>query len=102
MYPYDEEKNENVEENPAGSDGSYRMTRPDAGKSFDARQEPEPGAGTGTPAGDPCYRDANYTRESGSAGAGRRASCRVAALPLGVSYAPPPAAVTLRRAGDIT
>ena len=69
MYPYDEEKNENVEENPAGSDGSYRMTRPDAGKSFDARQEPEPGAGTGTPAGDPCYRDANYTSESGSAGA---------------------------------
>lgn len=32
--------------------------------------------------------------KSGSAGAGRRASCRVAALPLGVSYAPFPAAVT--------
>ena len=32
------------------SDGSYRMVKPDAGKSFDAKQRP-------------CYRDANYTSE---------------------------------------
>ena len=31
-------------------DGSYRMVKPDAGKSFDAKQRP-------------CYRDANYTSE---------------------------------------
>ncbi len=70
MYPYDENDNLNNENvnGPDGSsanecggesstapDGSYRMTRPDAGKSFDAREK------------SPCYRDANYTSESGSA-----------------------------------
>lgn len=63
MYPYDENNstNNSVNGNPvetgAQSDGSYRMAKPDAGKSFDARQsEPDPG-----------YRDANYTSEGSGA-----------------------------------
>ena len=63
MYPYDENNstsnsaNGNPNETGAQSDGSYRMAKPDAGKSFDARQsEPDPG-----------YRDANYTSEGSGA-----------------------------------
>ena len=55
MYPYDEDTNLNSENENTGDteasdetntepseDGSYRMVRPDAGKSFDARQDEEP------------------------------------------------------------
>ena len=70
MYPYDEDNNLNSENNEnnakgengsgSGEEGSYRMVRPDAGKSFDAKQD---SAGSG-----PCYRDANYTSEDGASG----------------------------------
>ena len=64
MYPYDENNNLNNEnENPESGaapdagDGSYRISKPDAGKSFDQHSY------------DPGYRDANYTSESdGGAG----------------------------------
>ena len=65
MYPYDDNnnnnlnnENEDVSASENDSDGSYRMTRPDAGRSFDAKERGQ----------DPCYRDANYTSENGSAG----------------------------------
>ena len=63
MYPYDENDNLNNEntENSGNSsvpsdDGSYRMVKPDAGKSFDAAQDESSNH-------DPGYRDANYTSE---------------------------------------
>lgn len=63
MYPYDENdnlNNENTENNGNSSvpsdDGSYRMVKPDAGKSFDAAQDESSNH-------DPGYRDANYTSE---------------------------------------
>lgn len=63
MYPYDENdnlNNENTESSGNSSvpsdDGSYRMVKPDAGKSFDAAQDESPNH-------DPGYRDANYTSE---------------------------------------
>ena len=76
MYPYDEDTNLNRENGNTGDteasdetntepseDGSYRMVRPDAGKSFDARQDEEPEPET-RHSHDPGYRDANYTSES--------------------------------------
>ena len=76
MYPYDEDTNLNSENENTGDteasdetntepseDGSYRMVRPDAGKSFDARQDEEPEPET-RHSHDPGYRDANYTSES--------------------------------------
>ena len=64
MYPYDENDNLNNEntENSGNSsvpsdDGSYRMVKPDAGKSFDAAQDESSNH-------DPGYRDANYTSEN--------------------------------------
>ena len=63
MYTYDENDNLNNEntENSGNSsvpsdDGSYRMVKPDAGKSFDAAQDESSNH-------DPGYRDANYTSE---------------------------------------
>ena len=63
MYPYDENdnlNNENTESSGNSSvpsdDGSYRMVKPDAGKSFDAAQDESSNH-------DPGYRDANYTSE---------------------------------------
>ena len=68
MYPYDENNdlnNENNSENNStpSDDGSYRMTRPDAGKSFDASQNDT----AEQPDRDPGYRDANYTSETSGA-----------------------------------
>ena len=63
MYSYDENdnlNNENTESSGNSSvpsdDGSYRMVKPDAGKSFDAAQDESSNH-------DPGYRDANYTSE---------------------------------------
>ena len=80
MYPYDENTNlnnenetsQNTENTEGGSapseDGSYRMVRPDAGKSFDERQASEGESSGGyEPEHDPGYRDANYTSESSAA-----------------------------------
>ena len=83
MYPYDDEKNlydENnggqsgdsadedgsvpadetvASESPASSeDGSYRIVRPDAGRSYEEESR------YGKPERDPGYRDANYTSQS--------------------------------------
>lgn len=76
MYPYDENTNlnsenetsQNAENTEGGSapseDGSYRMVRPDAGKSFDATQEASGEDGGGSQREhNPGYRDANYTSE---------------------------------------
>lgn len=72
MYPYDENNNfENSENNgesfntssdsgsTSSEDGSYRIVRPDAGKSFDAAS-----SSSGEAERDPGYRDANYTSET--------------------------------------
>lgn len=66
MYPYDDNNNENLNsenENTSagetsGEDGTYRIVRPDAGRSdsYEGEKERDPG-----------YRDANYTSQSGSA-----------------------------------
>ena len=83
MYPYDDEKNlydENnggqsgdsadedgsvpadetvASESPASAeDGSYRIVRPDAGRSYEEESR------YGKPERDPGYRDANYTSQS--------------------------------------
>ena len=72
MYPYDENNNFETNENettsentgsgadaePSAEDGSYRMIRPDAGKSFDASEK------ANETERDPGYRDANYTSEN--------------------------------------
>ena len=72
MYPYDENNNFETNENettsentgsgadaePSAEDGSYRMVRPDAGKSFDASERAK------ETERDPGYRDANYTSEN--------------------------------------
>ena len=66
MYPYDDNPETGRPEGAAGEnssaspaeDGSYRMTRPDAGRSFDEKQSDTDGARG------PCYRDANYTSEN--------------------------------------
>ncbi len=77
MYPYDENnnlnnENENIEagseSGSASEDGSYRMVRPDAGKSFDERQASESSEEKASSSyteskRDPCYRDASYTSE---------------------------------------
>lgn len=86
MYPYDDEKNlydENnggqsgdsadedgsvpadetvASESPASAeDGSYRIVRPDAGRSYEEESR------YGKPERDPGYRDANYTSQSDTA-----------------------------------
>ena len=69
MYPYDDNnlnsenpspQNEGAENAP--DDGSYRMVRPDAGRSFDERQARQQ-------EGAQYYRDANYTSENEGAAA---------------------------------